>query len=285
VTGEPLPDLSALRPAVVVDVDKAVARATLLAVIRAGMAAHPRGLQVQLGPSEIGTACDRRLGFALANRPEVNHSCDWKATLGVAGHDWLAKVFAALGGGEYLVEAKVRAGILNGEDLDGHCDLLWLLMMLPIDWKIVGPSRLDSYRRKGPLVDYLVQVNTYGLGWELRGLVPQAVGIMFLPRNGDLEQAHLWVGDYEPAKADHAIARAEGIATAGRAIGWDALLPMLPIPTGATAFDDVLCSWCPWWRPNTADLSRACPGADRHGHDEAVRVRAGKGIISPARAS
>ncbi|GAA3305879.1 hypothetical protein [Nonomuraea dietziae] len=46
---------------------------------------QPRSLQQQLGPSDLGSPCDRRLGFQLARIPPCNFPSKWEAYIGTRG--------------------------------------------------------------------------------------------------------------------------------------------------------------------------------------------------------
>ena len=60
-------------------------------VIRGAIANHPRSLQKRIGPSEIGTPCDRRIGYKLLGQDENPRGDAWKPTVGTAVHGWLEK--------------------------------------------------------------------------------------------------------------------------------------------------------------------------------------------------
>jgi len=60
-------------------------------VIRGAIANHPRSLQKRIGPSEIGTPCDRRIGYKLLGQEENPRGDAWKPTVGTAVHGWLEK--------------------------------------------------------------------------------------------------------------------------------------------------------------------------------------------------
>src|SRR5262245_11881364 len=51
---------------------------------------NPRAAQLELGPSEIGDPCDRRIGYRLAGIPAVNTEFDpFPSIVGTALHSWL----------------------------------------------------------------------------------------------------------------------------------------------------------------------------------------------------
>ncbi|MGH8882508.1 MAG: hypothetical protein ACRD0P_35035, partial [Stackebrandtia sp.] len=114
---------------------------TLGDAVRAYAADTPRSRQRQIGPSEIGVECLRRLGFkALGYQPATAGGDCWPPFVGTAVHDHLARVFAAdnerLGRVRWLIEHKVtvRGSIRGTLDLYDHDS------RTVIDHKIVGPS-------------------------------------------------------------------------------------------------------------------------------------------------
>jgi hypothetical protein len=63
---------------------------TLTEIIRWADENSPRSLQAQIGPSELGTPCDRKLAYKLANNREINKRRDpWPAIVGTGIHHWL----------------------------------------------------------------------------------------------------------------------------------------------------------------------------------------------------
>lgn len=228
----------------------------LLYAIKAHIARHPRSQQVEIGPSEIGHPCARRIGYKLLDHPTANNTVDWKPTIGVAVHAWLEQAIAAenddLGVDRYLTENTLYVGTINGRPVFGHYDVYDRTTAGVIDWKVVGPTQLKSYRANGPGEQYRVQGHTYGKGWRLRGFPVDWVGIMFLPRNGELDEAVFWHEPYDESIVDAAFKRAEGIDLAVKAAGVKALEKL------GTA--DAYCTRCPWFKNKSTDLSQGCPG-------------------------
>ncbi|MEU6719826.1 hypothetical protein ABZ897_50945 [Nonomuraea sp. NPDC046802] len=217
---------------------------------------QPRSLQQQLGPSDLGSPCDRRLGFQLARIPPCNFPSKWEAYIGTAVHVKLASDFALVrlpdGSPRFLVEQKLDIGHIVPDVLEGTSDLYDRLTGLVDDWKIVGKDSLARYRRHGPGPRYRTQIHTYGLGWRRRGYPVRGVMISFLPRSERYDKRFFWHEPYNEAIAVHAIQRANGIAAAVYQSG-PAIVPQL-----RTAADD--CFFCPWFKTGTGDLTRACPG-------------------------
>lgn len=239
----------------VVDADTAL-RSELLDVIRWGMHNQPRTLQTRIGPSEIGTTCARKVGHKLAGTATVNHCDPWLSTIGTAVHAWLADVFRDAAGEpkRWMVEFKVPTGRINGQDVEGTCDLYHIPSRTVVDWKTTGTNRLRDYVRNGPGQQYRVQAHDYGRGWVALGMPVERVALMFLPRGEPLSKAHLWSEPFDATVPEPFYQRANNIAALIGALG-PAAIPMLP-----TA--DAYCSYCNYFDPAASDLTRGCPGDD-----------------------
>ena len=190
---------------------------TLLGVIQAAIAAHPRSLQKRIGPSEIGIPCDRCLGHKLAGTPEDDTGPAWKPAVGTAVHAQLEHWFttASAAGdleGQFECERTVTVGTIAGTPITGSCDLWIPGLGVVNDWKVVGPKQLTKYRRLGPSQQYRVQAHLYARGFENAGETPQQVAITFLPRDGELGLTHFWTEPYDPDIAVQALDRADRIA-------------------------------------------------------------------------
>lgn len=237
----------------------------LIGIIRWAEADKPRSRQTSLGPSEIGVDCLRRLGYRLTGTAAVNTVADpWFAIVGSAVHDWLdvainqynAKVLGPPNGGRifeqrrYWTEQRVT---ISGDQfgLSGSCDLYDADRATVIDHKIVGASALKKYIEGGPSNQYRIQVQTYGLGWELAGRPVSEVAIAFYPRSGYLDDLHVWAEPYDPAVARNAISRATSVKQLA------AVLPPNLIPA---APDPAACTWCPFYRPGLPADTDGCPG-------------------------
>lgn len=226
-------------------------RLDLIDAIGQAITQHPRSLQPEIGPSEVGDRCARRLGYKLLGYRTINTNADaaWKPTIGTAVHAWLEQVFA--GDHRWLTEHRVYP---DDELLPvgGSCDLFDTLTGTVIDFKIVGPYMLAKYRDKGPSHEYRVQAHLYGLGYENEGAEVDHVAILFLPRDGDLHSAYLWTEPYNWTVADAALDRLSMIKHNAEKYG-DAVLDKLPT---ASAY----CRTCPFLRVGSTNLSQGCPG-------------------------
>lgn len=236
-------------------------REELLHVIRHAIDNHPRSLQVQIGPSEIGHACARRIGYKLLDYDENPSDPNWKATVGTAVHAWLEDIFGtdnttqydpANGVSRWILEATLDCGTYAGGNVTGHCDVYDQVTFTVIDWKAVGPTQLKKYKAKGPGPQYRTQAHTYGYGWRRAGRRVDRVAVMFLPRDGELRDAHFWSEPYDEQVALEGLKRLNGIHLTVTALS-DKALPILP-----TA--DAFCRMCPYYKAHSTDLTRGCPG-------------------------
>jgi len=243
--------------------------AELLQLISEAITNAPRSLQIKIGPSEIGHPCSRRIGYKLLGIPErPGQPPNWKATVGTAIHGWNEDVMDAAnlkyaertnsGEERFYIEERVTIGQINGEDIDGSCDLYDRVTGGVVDWKTNGPSILAKNRKNcqpggpGPGPQYRAQAHAYGKGWAAKGLPVRFVMIIFLPRNGDLSEAVIWSEPFDPSIAQQALDRVAGIDTATKAMGPTALAIL---PTA-----DAFCNLCPYFAAGSVDLTKGCPG-------------------------
>ena len=231
-----------------------------MAIVKRAIDDHPRSQQVEIGPSEIGSPCPRRIAYKLLGAPERDLDA-WRATVGTAVHAWLETAFDAdnldgaadLDGYErWYIEETVTVGEVLGVPIMGHCDLYDRLTATVIDHKTVGPEQLKKYKRSGPGEQYRQQAHLYGRGWHLRGLPVDRVAIAFLPRNGVLTDAYWWSEPWDEQVALDALKRLEGIQLAVNLLG--------PATPAAMSTADAYCTFCPFLRTESKDLTQGCPG-------------------------
>lgn len=197
----------------------------LRGTIEHAMLNRPRNLQRVIGPSGVGTECVRCLGHMLA-QTEKRQSADWLPFVGVAMHAQLEEIFAAT---VHRPEERVSVGEIGDLTVDGSSDLYvgdpWFTV---VDWKVVGENTLKSVRAGGASLQYRVQDQLYGRGWRRAGFRVEHVAVCYLPRNkNSLSSTQFWIELYDEQIALDALARADAIAAAGAALGWDVLLPKL----------------------------------------------------------
>ncbi len=230
----------------------------LLHIIGDAICNDPRTLQTRIGPSGIGTPCDRKLMHRIAETPDaVKRPAPWKPTIGKAVHAWLENVFTQgnrdLHPARWLTEKRILTGRIGDTDINGSCDLYDRVTATSVDWKITTRNKIrEQYRPHGPGPEYRVQAHAYGTGWQNRGLPVDIVAVMFIPRDGELADAHYWHEPYNPQITADAFTRANDINTLHQALG-PAAFPLTP-----TADD--YCTHCVWYVPGTTNLAKACPG-------------------------
>lgn len=223
-----------------------------------------RSAQTTLGPSEIGTPCDRRLAMALIGVPPVNPGGDgWAAFVGTCGHVGMGEVykFADAGTGRYAVEMPVR----TGSDVvpRGTTDLLDRMIATIVDWKFMGAYSLKKFKQEGPSDTYRIQAHVYGYAAVQGGERVKNVAIVGLPRaGGSLDEMHVWTEKYDRKVAEAALARAEGIAEQVELSHTHAGLdPQELVMTAAKRFDTANdCRYCPFYLKGDKEMRRGCPG-------------------------
>lgn len=225
-----------------------------------------RSAQKTLGPSEIGSPCDRQLAMKLLGIKPVNPQEGWAPFVGTAVHAELAKMFDwanGQGSGRFVTEMPLTFG----SDLvpRGTADLLDRMLFMLDDHKLMGRWSLDKLIKEGPSDTYRIQAHTYGLGAEQAGEKIKYVAIIAWPRQeSSLDKLYVHVEKYDRKIALDAIKRVEAIAAeVNRQYGNAALND--EGPSGAmesaqtfSAGDD--CKWCPFYLPKDKGFTSGCPG-------------------------
>lgn len=235
--------------------------AELRRVARQAAERAPRSQQVHLGPSEIGSACDREVAGKLAGLPTTNHVTDpWPSVVGTAVHAWLADAFAA-DGPRWLPERRVDPTPWLGYD-EGHsgtADLLDLTDGTLIDHKVLGRTTHDKIVRHGPGATYRAQLLLYARGYQLAGVPVRRVALAAWPRAGStLAGLHVW-GTELDADTDAEVDQLLNVTMPRRyeqAAQIRQGLPLSSIP--ATPSEH--CYFCPFYRPDDPDPRLSCPG-------------------------
>lgn len=240
----------------------------LLDIVAHDIETQPRNLQVEMGPSGVGSPCARKVAYGLLQIPKLNPIAEpnWKAYVGQGVHLNLERAMDRfnvanaihIGHAErFYVEEALQCGEIAGVPLVGHCDVYDRVTATAIDWKTTGPSMLKDYKANGPGPTYRSQIHLYGRGWSrYLGLPVDRVMIVFFPRQGELRDAHFWHEPYDEQVALAALARADAISVTLRAFGPELGLAALP------AVEDH-CGHCDWFFPGgspTGNLINGCPG-------------------------
>lgn len=235
-------------------------------VLTALDADRPRSRQTALGPSELGTPCQRQLAMKLAGLPRQLPDArpPWAPMQGTAMHvlmeDALRFHNGQLGRPRWVIEERVRmddeiSGAGDAFDVDHGC---------VVDWKYVGTTTLKKVKRKtipnDQLVrpDYRVQAHLYGYGHARAGRDVQWVRLVFLARSHDYDQSAEWTERYQP---DIAIRALDRYYATQDLIGQLDLAnqPALWAAVPAAPSDDT-CAWCPFRRTGGPADATGCPG-------------------------
>lgn len=244
-------------------------------VVAAAIKDSARSRQREIGPSQIGCPCPRWLAhFFAGTQPVGIQAPKWAAAIGTAVHDhfgaWCHDYNARHDVNRFLTDLRVHVGDLYpGRPISGTLDALDVWTGTIIDLKVPGPSQMQAYRPGQPESPvYDVQVDLYGNGCINAGFPVASVGILRLPRTGQLSGATWRARRHDPDRGRQALLRAGAIAKAVDVLGTDA------IPLQPTA--EYFCANCDYYLPGATDLTTACPGADSFRATRDTRVDAAK---------
>lgn len=223
-----------------------------------------RSAQTTLGPSEIGTPCDRRLAMSLMGIPAVNPGGDgWAAFVGTCTHVGMAEVytFADAGTGRYAVELPVFLGVPTVPR--GTTDLLDRRDGTVKDWKVMGAYSLKKFKEQGPTITYRTQAHVYGLGAERAGEKVRNVAIVGLPRAGrSLDEMHVWTEKFDRKFAQAALDRVERIANRIGTLYGGAEHSRMDAAAEFETADQYECRYCPHFLKGDKAMEKGCPGAE-----------------------
>jgi hypothetical protein len=162
-----------------------------------------RSIQDHLGPSEVGTPCDRRLAMSIMQIAPTNPGGDnWASFVGTCVHSGLAEMFlwADANQGRFAVEQKVE--FPNALVPSGTADLLDRTLFMVDDHKCMGRWSLDKLRLEGIKPLYLVQLMLYAYGMILKGEKVKKVALIGWPREqGNLNDITVVVLPYDESIA------------------------------------------------------------------------------------
>lgn len=222
----------------------------------------PRSQQKMIGPSEIGVVCDRRIGYRVAEIPEVNLDNDpWPAIVGTALHSWLDDAVTNWSRSHGSTRWQTERSVPVTELIRGRGDLFDTERGIVVDHKGAGNTVMQWVKANGAKSEHKVQVQLYGLGYQNLGHEVKKVAVVYYPRAGWLRDSYAWVADFDPQVAYDALTRLGNISQ--NVLGLDILNhphrweQVEPTPSNA-------CGLCPWYDPGResergAD-DKGCPG-------------------------
>lgn len=238
---------------------------TLRRIVYEHAAQSPRTLQKTLGPSEIGTPCDRQVVAKLADIEATNHIVDpWASIVGTAIHAWLAEAFNGDNQRYNYVRWLAEFRVHPHPDHPGTGDLYDFHEQAVVDHKGLGDTTLNALRAKGPPQRYYVQKIAYARGFKLMGLPVKRTVLVAWPRTKST-LGNLYTYDH-PLTADDdlfldqvfqrtAIRKA---MAAGVRSGQITLNDITPTPS------DEECYFCPFFRADVLHDPTATGCAGHH---------------------
>ena len=229
-------------------------------------ASRPRSQQTSLGPSELGTPCQRQLAMKLAGVPRQlpDSRPSWAPMQGTAMHTLMEEALRShntkLGRERWVIEERLHMDA----EISGAGDAFDTDTGTVVDWKYVGVTTLKKVKRKtipnDQLVrpDYRVQAHLYGYGHQRAGRDVRWVRLVFLARSHNYDDSAEWTEAYQPEiamKALHRYYATQDLLTALDVAANPGLWPVVPAATS----DDV-CTWCPFRRAGSPADGTGCPG-------------------------
>jgi hypothetical protein len=217
-----------------------------------------RNTQLHVGPSEVGTPCDRRLAMSLMRVNPVHPGGEgWPAFIGTCVHAGLADMFVWSGGGSgrYLVEVPLS---FDSEAMPrGTGDLIDRVMHVMIDHKVLGRWSMNQLRNKGPSPTYRTQIHLYAHGARKAGHSVDNVAIVGWPRDSsNLDQMFVWTEPFNPGIVKDTMDRLDRIT--GQIALDSATVPPLQLARKFEAADD--CRFCRYHAKGDDEFTRGCPG-------------------------
>lgn len=229
----------------------------IIEVVRWANANSHRSQQVELGCSEVGNPCDRRIAYRIAGVQPTGYSNDpWPAVVGTSIHSWMESAVNSFQQAHNLSHWVTEMEVFPNPLVKGHTDLYDAKRQLVLDWKFPSADNLRKMREEIP-AQYQTQVMLYGLGHLQAGRPVQRVGVVALGRQGWLKDMHVWTTEFDVAQAQAALARVWRIG--GQLLSSDVDDPAV---WQSIAFEaSRLCTWCPFYRRDHAVASKqGCPG-------------------------
>lgn len=225
-----------------------------------------RSAQTTLGPSEIGSPCDRQLAMKLMGVPAVNPQESWAPFVGTAVHASLAEMFEWANGansGRFAVEMPLTFG--SSVVPRGTGDLLDRVLFMFLDHKLMGKYSLKKLIEQGPSDEYRVQLHTYAYGAEKAGERVKEIALVGWPREeSSLQNLYVHVEPYDRQIALDAIARVERLhrEVQGRlgTVPTNVFVSDNPLEVAQTFPTADACRWCPFHNRADKRFTSGCPG-------------------------
>jgi hypothetical protein len=229
---------------------------------------QPRSRQVALGPSELGTPCQRQIAYKLAGTAKRPITApEWAPLQGTAMHTLMESALhwenQILGRERWIIEQRVHID----DEIAGNGDAFDTDHNMVVDWKYVGTTALDKLRaakraEKPPAEqvspEYRVQAHLYGYGHERAGRTVTFVRLVLLARSWKYDDSDEWTEPYQPDIALAAVDRYYSTKDLLAALD-PTVNPLLWGAVPAAPSQDA-CKWCPYQRIGGPADSTGCPG-------------------------
>ena len=214
----------------------------------------PRSKQVSIGPSELGEECTRKLAYKLLDWEKSNESSggSWAAQVGTAIHAHLETIFNA---DPTKYETETRVEIRAG--LKGTVDLFHNDRNMVLDWKTKSPTGIKEKRSQGASAKEITQVMTYAFGKVKEGKQVDYVGLIYVPTGGQVTDMYIELHAYDEQIVLDALKRLDSVYELLSTVDVEQSPAMWSVIPAVTSR---LCIYCPYYKPFSDDLSKACPG-------------------------
>ena len=193
----------------------------LFDLLEADMMGTDRNLQTRIGPSGLGTTCDRCLVHGLAETPQYRHP-NWWAGAGTAIHEWCegailrhtGRVLRSAPAGEsteveWLPENRVAVGNVLDVEISGTADVFHVPSGTVGDFKCLGKSSLEELKRGNVKTIYRRQLMLYGRGYENEGYTVNHVALIGIPRDAkSIRDGSVITMPYDRMEAETVLKRA-----------------------------------------------------------------------------
>lgn len=222
-----------------------------------------RNLQAHLGPSELGSPCDRQVAGKLAGLPVTNHVVDpWASVIGTAVHAWLADAFTAANARQGTPRWLAEQRVIPHPEHPGTADLYDAAELTVVDHKVLGESSMAKVRSAaGPPIRYVIQLLLYGKGYRNLGLPVRRVALAAYPRTAaSLDGLYVWERATGP-EDDALITEVFALTDRRKQMAADIRSGRKTLTDIPFTPDDDECFFCPFYRPQAAhDNGPGCPG-------------------------
>lgn len=215
-----------------------------------------RSQQATMGPSEIGSPCDRRIAMSLMRLPPVNSGGDnWASFVGTQIHRGLEDMFVWANAGSGRYQTEVKLNFPSKYVPKGTTDLIDTFLLMVDDHKCMGSWSYGKLTTEGPSRVYRVQAHSYGYGAKLAGWDIKDVAIIAWPRDkSSLDDLYVWTEPYQPSIAREALDRVARIGDAIAVPQGEVATMMADPPKSYMDFpiDPSDCRYCPFYLKGAA---------------------------------